>query len=272
VALTGRGTIDGSGAIWWAWSARVARANPGRIAYKRFHLVVIDGCERLHVADVTLTNSPQFHLVTQDITDLVVERVKVRAPFNAPNTDAIDPGPVTNALIRDCDVDTGDDDICIKSGGVNVLIENCTIRHGHGISIGSGTTLGIRNMVVRNCTFTGTDNGLRIKSMKGAGGPVEHVRYSDIRMADVANAFVFQLDYRDDNRPDFRGDPSKVPSIRDILIERVTVSNSARAGRVTGLPDSPITGFTFRGVHISARRPLVVHDAPGLVFENCEGF
>ena len=126
VALTGTGTIDGNGALWWAWSERAARRQPGRIVYRRPHLVVINGCQRLHVADITLTNSSMFHLVPRDITDLTIERVKVYAPFNAPNTDAIDPGPVTNALIRDCIVDTGDDDIVIKSGGTNVLIENCT--------------------------------------------------------------------------------------------------------------------------------------------------
>ena len=65
---------------------------------------------------------------------------------------------------------TGDDDIVIKSGGSDILIENNTLRHGHGISIGSETTAGVHNMLVRHCTFDGTDNGIRIKSMRGAGG------------------------------------------------------------------------------------------------------
>jgi polygalacturonase len=268
VALTGPGTIDGNGALWWAWSERAARTQPGRLVYRRPHLVVIGGCKRLHVADVTLTNSSMFHLVMRDVVDLTVERVKVRAPFNAPNTDAIDPGPVTNALIRDCDVDTGDDDICIKSGGTNVLIENCTIKHGHGISIGSGTVVGIHNMLVRHCTFEGTDNGIRIKSMRGAGGPVENVRYTDIRMKDVANAVVLDLNYVDNNRPDFVGDPSKVPSIRDILIDNVVVESSRNAGRIVGLPDSLITNVTFRNVQITAENDFVIKNAGSPVFEN----
>ena len=91
-------------------------------------------------------------------------------------------------------------------------------------------------------------------------------------MRGVANAFIFQLDYVDDNRPNFRGDPTKVPSIRDVMIENVTVGDAARAGRVTGLPDSPIRSFLFRNVRIQAGRGLVIHDAPGLSFENCSGF
>jgi polygalacturonase len=272
VALTGTGTIDGSGQHWWDWSERAARAvaetQPGRVVYPRPHLVVISGCERLHVADITLTNSSKFHLVPSNITDLTIERVKVRAPFNAPNTDAIDPGPGTNFLIRDCDIDTGDDDIVIKSGATNVLIENCTIKHGHGISIGSGTTVGVHNMLVRHCTFDGADNGIRIKSMRGAGGPVDNVRYTDIQMKNVANAIVLDLNYVDNNRPDFKGDPTKVPSIRDILIDNVTIENSTHAGKIVGLPDSPITNITLRNVQITAETDFVVKDAGEPVFEN----
>jgi polygalacturonase len=268
VAITGTGTIDGNGALWWAWSERAARAQPGRLVYRRPNLVAINGCRRLRVADITLTNSSKFHLVPRDITDLTIERVKVRAPFNAPNTDAIDPGPVTNALIRDCDIDTGDDDIVIKSGGTNVLIENCTIKHGHGISIGSGTTLGIHNMLVRHCTFDGTDNGIRIKSMRGDGGPVDNVRYTDIQMKNVANAIVLDLNYVDNNRPDFKGDPTKIPSIHNIVIDNVRIENSKNAGKIVGLPESPITGIILRNVQITAEKDFVIKDADQPTFDN----
>jgi polygalacturonase len=209
-----------------------------------------------------------FHLVPRAVTDLTIERVKVRAPFDAPNTDAIDPGTVVNAVIRDCDIDTGDDDIVIKSGGTNVLIENCTIKHGHGISIGSETTVGVHNMLVRNCTMEGTDNGIRIKSMRGAGGIVENIRYTQIRMKNVENAIVLDLGYVDNNRPDFKGDPSKIPTIRNILIDHVTIENSTRAGKIVGLPESPITNITLRDVQLTAEKDFVIKDAESPRFEN----
>ena len=126
-------------------------------------------------------------------------------------------------------------------------------------------------MLVRHCTLTGTDNGIRIKSMRGAGGPVEHVRYCDITITNVTNAIVFQLDYMDDNRPDFRGDPAKVPSIRDIVIERVVVNNSTNAGKIVGLPDSPITRIMFRDVQLTAKNDFRIKDADHIVFENVTG-
>jgi polygalacturonase len=265
VALTGPGTVDGNGALWWAWSERAAHGHPGRLVYGRPNLVAISGCQRLRVAELTFMNSPKFHLVPSNITDLTIERVTVqvtaRDMVDAPNTDAIDPGPVTNALIRDCTTDTGDDDICIKSGGTNVLIENCRILRGHGISIGSGTTVGVHRMLVRHCTFEGTDNGIRIKSMRGAGGPVADVRYTDLRMKDVANVIVLDLAYTDSNRPDFKGDPAKVPSIHDILIDHLDAQNCKNTGKIVGLPDSRITGITLRNVDIGAQKALVIKDA-----------
>jgi polygalacturonase len=261
VALTGTGTIDGSGQHWWDWSERAARAQPGRLVVPRPHLVAIDGCRRLHVADLTFTHSAKFHLVPSNVEDLTVERVKVLAPFTAPNTDAIDPGPGRNFLIRDCDLDTGDDDIAIKSGGTNILIEHCTIKHGHGISIGSGTTLGVHDMLVRHCTFDGTDNGIRIKSMRGAGGPVDHVRYTDLRMTNVRNAIVFDLNYVDNNKPNFKGDPTKTPSIRDVLIDHVIITGAKNVGRIVGLPDSRIRNLTLQDVQITAENDWVIKDA-----------
>jgi polygalacturonase len=231
-------------------------------------MVVLDRVERLLVADVTLQNSSMFHLVPRNVNDLTIERVKVRAPFNAPNTDAIDPGYCTNVWIHHCDIDTGDDDIVIKAGGTNILIEDCAIKHGHGLSIGSETNAGVHNMLVRRCTLDGTDNGIRIKSMIGKGGLVENVRYSDIKMHNVANAFVFDLAYVDNNYPDYKGDPARTPEIKNILIENVTVVNSKNAGRIVGLPTSPIKNIVLRNVTLSAEKDFVVKDADAPVFEN----
>ena len=267
LALTGPGAIDGDGSHWWAWSERAGRAQPGRVVYTRPNMVVITGCQRLLVADVTFSNSSRYHLVARAVTDFTAERVKVRAPSDAPNTDAIDFGPGTNFWIHDCDIDTGDDDICAKTGGTNILIENNTIRHGHGISIGSPTTLGIHNMLVRHCTFDGADYAIRIKSMRGAGGDVSNIRYTDITMKNVANAITLYSDYVDGNRPDFKGDPAKIPVFHDILIDHVTVESARNAGRIVGLPESRITGVTLRDVAITAEKPLEIKDADQPVLE-----
>ena len=123
-------------------------------------------------------------------------------------------------------------------------------------------------MLVRHCTFDGADNGIRIKSMRGAGGPVENIRYTDIQMKNVANAIVLDLNYTDNNRPNFKGDAGKIPSIHNILIDHVTIENSKNAGKIVGLPESRITGITLRDVQITAEKDLVIKDADQPTFEN----
>ncbi|MEO6568343.1 MAG: glycosyl hydrolase family 28 protein [Opitutaceae bacterium] len=274
VAITGPGTIDGSGAHWWAWSERAMRnaaaaGKPGRVVLRRPHLLVFDDVQRLRVADITLTNSPMFHLVPRNLTDLTLERVKVRVPFDnsAPDTVAIDCGPVTRVWIHHCEIDTSDDNIVIKSGGTDILIEDCVIKQGHGISIGSEGTTGIRGVLIRRCTFDGTDNGIRIRSVRGAGGLVDNVRYTDITMKNVPNPIVLQLDDPDNNRPDITGDPTKVSAIRNILIDHVTIQGARDAGVIHGLPESLISGITLRDVTVSAENDFDVRDAEDPVFE-----
>jgi len=270
VAVTGAGIIDGSGAIWWAWSERAARQldDPRRVVYPRPTLFAIDGCQRLHIDGVTFQNSANCHVQLRRINDLLIEHVKIRAPWLSPNTDGIDPWASNNVIIRDCDIDTGDDDICIKLAVDNCLIENCRIGHGHGISIGSQTNGGVHNLLVHHCTFNGTDNGIRIKSMRGRGGLTSHIRFSDLQMNDVENVIVFDSLYVDNNHPDYTGDASLVPKVDGILIDHLTAENCLRFGYMTGLPDSPISNIFLRDVRIDTDADLVLKDVRNIHFDN----
>src|SRR5579883_687203 len=77
VAITGSGTIDGSGANFWIWSDKAARRYPpGRPVVPRPVLVRISNVKRLHVDGVTLTNSPMFHLVPTG-EDITIENLRI---------------------------------------------------------------------------------------------------------------------------------------------------------------------------------------------------
>jgi polygalacturonase len=268
VAITGTGAIDGSGAHWWAWSERAARdaaaeGRPSRVVLRRPHLVVFEDVQRLLIADVTLTNSPMFHLVPRRVTDLTIERVKVRAPLDdsAPNTNAIEAESVTRSWIHHGEFETAADKIVIKSG-TRILIEDFSIKNGRGISIASETTAGASNILVRRGIFEGIENGIRISSMRGTGGLIENVRYTDITMKNLPNPIVLQLDAVDfTNAAGSPGDPTKIPTIRNITIDRVTIEGAQNAGIIHGLPDSLITGVTLRDVRIAGENDFDVKDA-----------
>lgn len=47
---------------------------------------------------------------------------------------------------------------------LGLTVTECTFKHGHGMSIGSETVGGVKDVVVCDCKFENTENGIRIKS------------------------------------------------------------------------------------------------------------
>jgi polygalacturonase len=274
LAITGSGTIDGSGAMFWMWSDKAARRYPpGRAIVPRPVLVSLTGVTRLHVDGITLTNSPMFHLVPRG-QDITIENLRIVAPSDAPNTDAMDPGG-ERIVIRKCDIDTGDDNVALQSGSHDVLIEDLTCLHGHGISIGSPTRNGLSHVIVRRCTFDGTDNGLRIKSYRGNGGEVHDIRYSDIVMKNVRRPFDINMLYNGNAggptdvgpRQATPGQTQAIPNFHDIHVTNLTVTRSPLAGRILGLPEQMANDITFTNVNIQSVRGFLVQDGKDITFD-----
>jgi len=289
VAILGEGVIDGAGSPWWAKSDIVAMrsplvAKPGdpsaprqRLLYvPRPHLIVLRDCERVRVQGVTLRNSPMFHLVPHHCHEVLVEDVTIFSPANAPNTDGIDPGNARQVTIRRCTIDTGDDNIALKAGGVgaepteNVFITECKFRHGHGVSIGSETEAGVHHVAVENCSFEDTGTALRIKSGRTRGGEVSDIHYRGITMKNVEVPITVALFYDDrlgGLKPEEKPVTETTPRISDLSFEDVTCDGATqKAGELIGLPESPINRVTLVNVRIRhAAGPFTQRDVSDLV-------
>jgi polygalacturonase len=283
IVIHGQGTIDGSGAKWWIPAEAARRKEPG-YTLPRPNLIVLTRVKHLEVAGVTLKNSPKFHLVPDNCQDVLIAGVTILAPEHAANTDAIDPSSCRNVLITNCTLDVGDDNVAIKAGKKiagrafaceDITVAGCTFLHGHGMSIGSETDGGVRNVVVKNCTFQDTENGLRIKSQRGKGGLVENVSYSDITMTSVDPAITFTCYYLNNSAKDAAqstppkdtGAPSageKIPVYRDIRVSNLKATCQKSAGVILGLPESCISNVVFENVQISAAKSFEIHNAKGI--------
>ena len=204
------GTVTEDGKLWYPFnldhSANVA-PDPQAQERLRNHLVRFTDCERVLVSGVTIQNSPKFHLVPQRCRQVIIDGVTVRCPWNAQNGDGIDIMQSSDVLIARCTVDVGDDGICLKGGagaeGVKygpcsrILVRDNTVFHAHGgFVIGSEFSGGMRDIVVLNNTFSGTDTGLRFKSGAGRGGKTENILIYRTMMNDIQDeAVVFDTGY-----------------------------------------------------------------------------
>lgn len=201
IAITGPGTIDGRGQIWW----QSQRREPGKI--RRPLLVRFVNSRNVRVEEVTLRNSPMWTLSPLACDDVTVRGVTIHNPPDSPNTDGVNPDSCRNVCISDCHIDVGDDCITIKSGKEDdgrrqlracqdITVRNCTLLHGHGgVVVGSEISGSIHKVDISHCKFIGTERGIRIKARRGRGGIVEDIRASELEMDGVLCPIVVNLFY-----------------------------------------------------------------------------
>ena len=188
ITIRGGGVIDGRGDSWWA--------NPRQI---RPRLIVFDHCKHVLMENVTVENSPMWQIVPYYSDDLTFRNMKILAPEPAGhNTDGIDPFSSGHILIDHVTIDTGDDNVAIKSGqpgsagpdapSHDITVRDCTFLHGHGMSVGSEVAGGVQHVLVERVHFNGTTQGIRLKSGRDRGGDLSDFTYKDITMEDVKTA------------------------------------------------------------------------------------
>jgi len=254
VVITGGGVIDGHGDSWW----------PHREAgYTRPRLIVFDHCKHVRMEDITAQNSPMWQIVPYYSDDVVFRNIKVLAPTTSHNTDGIDPFSSSHVVIDHTLIDTGDDNIAIKSGQPNslgpdapstdIVITDCTLLHGHGLSIGSEVSGGVQRVRVERVHFKGTGTGIRIKANRDRGNDIGPLSYSDLEMEDVGTAILITEFYP--KIPKLI-DPAPVtrltPHFHDITISNIRVNGAKEAVVVVGLPESPILGLRLIDVSIDS--------------------
>jgi polygalacturonase len=270
IGLTGEGVVDGNGKIWW--DAKAARKK-GEPEDQRPLLIDLTNCKQILVEGVTLRNSPQYNLTLFWCDGLIVRNVTILNPGKGgPNTDGIDPISTSNVLIEHTTIDTGDDNVAIKSGLVergdpdipstNIVIRDCIFRAGHGLSIGSETAGGVRNVTVERVSFTGTRQGIRIKSARGRGNDIGNFKYTDITMEGVETPIEI-TEYYTGMVKDDQGQPmtGHTPRFHDISITNLKATGAKRAGVIMGLPESPVENVVLKNITISAATGMSIQHA-----------
>ena len=200
-----------------------------------------------------------------------------------------------NVLIYNNTFDVGDDAICFKSGknedgrirGMpteNVIVKNNVVYHGHGgFVIGSEMSGGVKNVHVSNCTFLGTDVGLRFKSTRGRGGVVENIYISDIDMVNIPTESIrFNMFYGgnspiledDQDAEDEKRDETmmpiteETPSFRNIFMKNIKVSDSETAVFFMGLPEMNLKNVSLENSIFQTKKGITAIDADGITLKN----
>ena len=260
IEISGSGTIDGQGAAWWAAFEASAINRPKA-------MFAPSTCTNVLVQNVTLQSPPNTHISLRSLCkEVTIQGITINTTSDvlSDNTDGIDVN-ATNCLIQNNFISCGDDHVAMGGGSGAIAITNCIFGNGHGISIGSGTTGGLQNLLVNNSAMTIADSaslssGIRMKSGRDRGGFVRNLTYLNLAFTNNQNPIFISSYYPDSTIP---SNPTTdtgsaivatTPIWRDVIISNVNaVASSGRnAGRIYGLPEMPITNLTLTKVTVKA--------------------
>ena len=276
VALTGKGIIDGNGTArnsFRNWRKRqskdlnslremgknvipVKERVFGKGHFLRPQLIHLVNCKNILLEDFTIVKG-SFWLIQPTYCDNLTIR-KITVDSNFINNDGVDLDSSTNVLIENCQFNTGDDFVVIKSGRdqdgwrvnkpcKNIIIRNCASDIClHGISFGSEVSGGVENVYAENLTFKKIRQyGLQFKSNKDRGGYIRNIVLNGIKIDNVKTCISFTNQYHS-----YRG--GNAPS----LFENISINNLScnlaeeKAISIMGLPEKPIKNINFENVTI----------------------
>ncbi|OIJ14702.1 glycoside hydrolase [Anaerobacillus alkalilacustris] len=266
---------------------------PNLLSLRRSKHVLLDG--------PTFQNSPAWNIHPWICEHVTVRNVTVRNPWYAQNGDGLDLESCRYCLVENSIFDVGDDAICIKSGkdeegrklGITceeIEIRNCQVYSGHGgFVIGSEMSGGAKNIRISDCSFYGTDVGLRFKSTRGRGGVIENISIENIRMNNISGeAIVYHMFYEiseEDLIATTVPVSEETPIFRNFDVRNIVCTGAQTFLLMKGLPEMPLENLTFENITGKAKRGIIgsqckeVHfssisieteEGPLYTFENCE--
>lgn len=262
-------------------------------AYYRPYLVQMISCDRVLIEGPMFQNSPVWCIHPMMSTNLTINDIKIKNLWYAQNGDGIDVESCKYVSIRNSYFDVGDDAICIKSGRDEegrergmptqyLYVDNCIVLRGHGgFVVGSEMSGGVKDVWVENCSFLGTDIGLRFKSARGRGGVVENIHIENIRMTNILrDAITFNLFYAG-LAPDEMGDDpieylvaekpevtEETPAFKNITITGIQCYGADRAVQILGLPEMPVNTIKLSNSVFEANKGINCLFASGLEVDN----
>ncbi len=306
IAITGAGTLDGQSdnGHWWPWNGRAGygwkegtpHQRPDRAAlmemaekgvavrdrlfgagrYLRPQFIQPYRCENVLIEGVTIINSPMWEIHPVLCKNVTVRSVKINS--HGPNNDGCDPESCTDVLIKDCDFNTGDDCIAIKSGRnadgrrlneptQNIIIQGCRIRDGHGgITVGSEISGGVRNLFAEDCRLDSQnlDHALRVKNNAMRGGLLENMHFRNIEVGQVAHAVItIDFNYEEGAKGQF------IPVVRNYTVDNLRSSKSKYAVDVQGLTGAPIFNLRLSNCTFdSVAEPSIVKNLKEATLDN----
>lgn len=270
--ISGTGTIYGDGSAWWtAYDAATTK-------FKRGAVIRFMKCSQIEIRDITMKDAPGSHITIGsggNANNATIKHVTINTQVPSHNTDGIDVWG-TNVNIDSCYISDGDDNIAIDKNSQYIRITNCTFGSGHGTSVGSYTS-NVKHVLIDNCIYNGTDNGIRLKSNTDRGGGEEDFMFSNLTMNNVNSAVYIDCYYDKEyttpanDKANAKAVTTTTPAFKNIYFKNITATSTYKKNNaifIYGRPEQHVKNITFDNVTISAPYGAVINFADSVQFIN----
>jgi len=273
ITLTGKGRILASDAIERRMEASTGLRHPCLLEF-----VDVKG---LTVTDLFTRQNDQWSIHPVYCDDVIFRGLTVHG-----RADGIDVDSCRRVVIDQCQFDTVDDCISLKSGrGMegfvidrpteDVTITDCVFidRRWACIGIGSETSAGVRRVLVERCLCEAAHTfAVYIKSRPGRGAFIEDIVMRDLEVKNTGYGFL-RINILEGGKQDQFPVPGLegIPTIRNFLFERIRVVDVPVLVEAVQIhPDKPLDGFVLRDVSGTAGRGITLANMKNVELSNID--
>ncbi len=292
VAITGNGTINGSGKEFWqSWKAKEDPAKQrsremnhnsipiedrkfGEGSYLRPQLVQLVNSENILIEDIHIENAPFWCVHLLKCKSATLRGLSYNSHNS--NNDGIDLEYTSDVLIENITFDNSDDNVAIKAGrddegransatpSENIVMRNCRLKGLHAFVIGSEMSAGVRNVFVQNCKAHGyLKRGIYFKTNPDRGGYIKDIYIDNIELNKTEDLFYITSFYHGEGE----GHNSK---ISDIYINNIKCEEATgTAVVIQGFEESKVENVQLNNIKVKkAHNGTSITNTKNVVVDN----
>ena len=161
-------------------------------------------CNDVRVSDVTITNSANWVQSYRDCSEMKIHRMKVRSTQYW-NNDGIDLVDCQKVEMYDCDIDSADDALCLKSepfgkGCQDIVVSRIKLAsRASAIKFGTASHIAFKRIYISDVEVRDTyRSAVAIQSVDGA--EIEDVTVERLKAVNTGNAIFVRLGHRNQKR------------------------------------------------------------------------
>ncbi|HUR30486.1 MAG TPA: glycosyl hydrolase family 28 protein [Saprospiraceae bacterium] len=278
ISITGPGEIDGQGrklalhidSLFYAGKIDSAFYNFVEMRpshYIRPQILEFMQCKNITIKNVSLKNAACWVQTYDQCHNIILDNVRVESDAYW-NNDGIDIQDSHNVRVTNCNINSADDGICLKSESTehycdSIYIANCAVRSSaSAIKLGTASMGGFKNVTIENIKVYDTfRSAIAIECVDG--GILENIMVNNVHAVNTGNAIFIRLGERKKWRPAGTLKNITIKNIKvDVAFERPDYKYDIRGpalpffhnifpSSITGIPGHLVEHVTLENIEIN---------------------